>query len=416
MKVPVAIVGAGPAGCAASLFLAKRGIASAIIERDRFPRFHIGESLTGECGNCLRTLGLGEQMANGDYPVKHGVTVFGPDGKNSFWVPVMGRDENGQFPATTWQVRRSTFDQILLDKCESSGATFVQASAHEPLRAEDGAVTGVRVRDQHGKLFDIESEVLLDASGLSTFLSNAGVASAKDRGTYDKQLAIFSHVTGAERDQGDRHDSTIIYYRERHHWAWFIPIDSQTVSVGVVTPSDYFTARRESKRDFLLREFRELNVKLAERVADATLVEDVRAISNYSYHVRNYTGKGFVCVGDSHRFIDPVFSYGLYFAVKEAEKAADAVERYLAGENRDATNPFAAHQDLCEAAQDNIEALIDAFWNEPYAFAIFAHHRYREDFIDLFAGRVYDGIVSPGLAAIHGINEIGRRRMTAAAN
>ena len=107
----VVIVGGGPGGAATALFLAQRGIRSTLVEKDCFPRYHIGESLTGECGKCLRTLGLEQQMAG--QPVKRGVKVFGPEGRNSFYVPVMARTEERLMDATTWQVRRSDFDHML---------------------------------------------------------------------------------------------------------------------------------------------------------------------------------------------------------------------------------------------------------------------------------------------------------------
>src|SRR5262249_51984172 len=112
MKADVAIVGGGPGGTAAALYLSRAGIPAVLIERARFPRYHIGESLTGECGNCLRTLGLEDQMNEGRHPIKFGVTVYGPNGKNAFWVPVKGwQAEMGLFDTSTWSVRRSDFDE-----------------------------------------------------------------------------------------------------------------------------------------------------------------------------------------------------------------------------------------------------------------------------------------------------------------
>src|SRR5262245_10716987 len=109
MKTDVAIIGGGPGGSSAAMFLDKKGIRSAIVEKMTFPRYHIGESMTGECGGLIRELGLEEKMALRRDPVKYGVKVFGPEGRSSFHVPVMARTpEKTLTPAYTWQVRRSS--------------------------------------------------------------------------------------------------------------------------------------------------------------------------------------------------------------------------------------------------------------------------------------------------------------------
>ena len=108
MKVPVVIIGGGPAGAASAMFLAQHGIASTIVERESFPRYHIGESMSGECGAIVRLLGLEDEMTRRNFPIKRGLTVYGSGGTNAWFVPVMGRDNDWNlFPQTTWQVRRA---------------------------------------------------------------------------------------------------------------------------------------------------------------------------------------------------------------------------------------------------------------------------------------------------------------------
>ncbi|RMG96143.1 MAG: FAD-dependent oxidoreductase [Chloroflexi bacterium] len=411
MKTDVVIVGGGPGGAATAVFLAKHGIQSIIIEKEQFPRFHIGESMTGECGNMVRAMGLEEEMLKRNHPVKYGVLVYGQGGNNTFWVPVMKRDEQGNLQDSfTWQVRRSDFDKMVLDHAIAQGATLIQGQATKVLRAEDGAVCGVQVRLADGSVEEIHAEVVVDASGAATFLSNAGVASKKERGKYDRQVAVYSHVKGAIRDE---QDNTLIFYEKKNHWGWFIPIDAETVSIGVVAPSDYYRAYEGDMRSYFLQQMHKINPELSKRVPDVELVEEVRATSNYSYHVKQFTGKGFLCVGDSHRFIDPIFSFGLHFALTEARLAAQAIAGYMNGENRDAENPFADYQAYSELGMDVIEDLVDCFWENPLSFAFFVHTRYVDDFIDLFAGRVYQDPPSPGLQAIRKVNAKARAKKTA---
>jgi FADH2-dependent halogenase len=404
-KHDVAIIGAGPGGAASALYLLQAGMKPIILEKEPFPRYHIGESLTGECGVCLRRLELEPWMAAARNPVKYGVTVYGAGGKNSFWVPVAQRLSKTEMqPLSTWQVRRSTFDQMLLDTAISRGAEFLPCEAVAPI-VENDRVNGIRFRTPNGAGEDLKAEVVIDASGQGTFLANRGVTSPKERGPYDKQVAIFSQVAGAVRDPGEAAGNTLIFYQKKHHWAWFIPLDDEVVSVGVVVPSDYFKAQKLVKPEFLRQELLNLNPELAKRVTNLNFTEEVRSISNYSYHVKNFTGKGFLCVGDAHRFIDPIFSFGLYFAMKEAEFAAAAVAEYFAGKNRDAANPFAAYEQMADQGQDVVQDLVDCFWDFPLAFVIFVHQRYKLDIIDCFAGRIY-GEYAQELEGVKGMRRL----------
>jgi len=257
-------------------------------------------------------------------------------------------------------------------------------------------VKGVRVQAADGGVVDIESQVLLDCSGQATWLANlGGVTGPKYLGAYDKQIAIFSQVANLVRDPGGSKelfpDNTLIFYTRKFYWAWAIPLDSEVVSVGIVMPAQYFLDKKESKRDFLLREYKELNPELARRLpGEIELVEDVHVIPNYSYQVKRFTGKGFICVGDAHRFIDPIFSFGMMASMKEASFAAKAVKAYLEGGHRDSHRPFAEHEVFCEKAIDVLEDMIDTFWEYPLAFATFVHARHFPLMIDILAGRVFE--------------------------
>lgn len=400
MKTEVLIVGGGPSGAATAMFLLKEGVKPLILEAEGFPRYHIGESLTGAGGKVLRELDLHPEMYRRKYPTKQGVKVYGNSARGSWWVPVTGRDEEWKlFPWDTWQVRRSDFDKMMLDAAVARGASLVRGKAVKPLLREDGSVRGVQANIE-GRLEDIECEMLLDCSGQATFLANAGgVTGPKYLGAYDKQIAVFSQVARAVRDDGgtrETHpDNTIILYQQKFHWAWFIPLDSEVVSVGVVIPAQYFIDKGESKRDFLLRELHELNPELKRRIPEIELVEDVHVIPNYSFQVRRFAGRGFACIGDSHRFVDPIFSFGMTVGMREGQFIAPLVREYLGGKGRDAENPFAQHQLLCEQGIDVLEDMIDLFWEKPFSFAFFVHHRYKDDMTDLFATRMYERITSP---------------------
>jgi flavin-dependent dehydrogenase len=261
----------------------------------------------------------------------------------------------------------------------------------------------------------IESEVLLDCSGQHTWLANhGGVTGPKYLGNYDRQLAVFSQVVGGIRDEGgpqreNQPDNTLIFYKQKYHWGWWIPLDDQVVSVGVVSPAAYFLEKKESKKDFLVRELRALHPDLSRRLPEIQLIEEVRAIKNYSYQVNGFSGKGFICIGDAHRFIDPIFSFGLNITMKEAQLVAPVIRDYLDGVNREKPNPFADHQAYVEKGIDVLEDALDGFWEHPFAFAFLVHARHRENMIDVFAGRIFEGQPSP---AVDGFRSLLKRDRT----
>jgi flavin-dependent dehydrogenase len=402
MKTDVLIIGGGPGGSAAAMFLAKEGIKPVIIEQEEFPRFHIGESMTGEAGAALRRLGLEKEMAARNYPVKHGVRVFG---SNSWFIPVARRDENWKLHlASTWQVRRSDFDAMMLDEAQKRGAKLIRGTAKKVLRTDDGGVRGVIIERPDGSSEEIEAEVVLDCSGMATFLANQKVTGPKYLGSYDKQIAFFTHVKGAVRDSGTggemSRNNTLIFYQKKYHWAWFIPVDDEVVSLGLVLPTAEFLKHKQSPEEFFRGYLPKVNSEIAWRAENIEYVEKVHVIPNYSYQVRSFCGKGFICIGDAHRFIDPIFSFGLSATIREAEFAVPHIITYLNGERRNDANPFDAHQRFCEKGSDNLEDMVDLFWEQPFAFATFVHHRYAQELTDAFAGRVYETEHQPSNAIL----------------
>src|SRR5438034_4291191 len=220
IKTDVLIIGGGPGGAAAAMSLTREGIKPSEREQETFPRFHIGESMTGEAGQLLRRLDLEEEMLSANYPVKHGVKVYGSDGANAWFVPVSARTPDWKLiPGTTWQVRRSHFDGMMLEEAEARGAHVVRGKAVKPLLGENGGVRGVTMCRPDGSYEDIEAEVTLDCSGLATFLGNQRVTGPKYVGNYDKQIAFFSHATGATRDSGSSGETaignTLIFYKTK---------------------------------------------------------------------------------------------------------------------------------------------------------------------------------------------------------
>lgn len=394
MKTDVLIIGGGPGGSAAAMFLLREGITPVILEQEEFPRFHIGESLTGEAAQVLRRLGLEDRMNAIGHPVKHGVRVYGTNATNSWYVKVSSRDADWNIKdSTTWQVRRSEFDKMMLDEALTRGAKLLRGTAVKALKADDGSLRGILIRKPDGSEEEIETRMVLDCSGQATFLANQKVTGPKYMGSYDKQVAFFSHTKGALRDTGTSGemapDNTHIFYHKKFHWSWFIPVDDEVMSVGMVTPRAKFVEKKQTPEEYYRSELHNINPEIKRRLPNLDLVEKVHVIPNYSYQVRGFTGKGFICIGDSHRFIDPIFSFGLTVTMREAEFAAPLVKQYLDGKFDGEENPFADYQIMCEQGIDNLEDMIDLFWEQPFAFSTFVHFRYTDQMTDAFAGRIY---------------------------
>jgi FADH2-dependent halogenase len=405
MKTDVLIIGGGPGGATAAMFLIREGIKPIVLEQKAFPRYHIGESMTGEAAQVLWRLGLENVMLKKQHPIKHGTKVFGKNAVCTWFVPVAGRDDDWKLsPGSAWQVRRSDFDAMMLKEAEARGAAVARGTAINALLADDGSVRGVTVRWPDGNSENIEADVVLDCSGQGAFLANQRVTGPKYVGSYDKQIAFFSQINGGIRDTGtsgeNAKDNTLIFYEKKFHWSWFIPLDEEVVSVGLVVPRAAFLEKKQTPEEFFRSYLYEINPEISRRIPEMNLVEEVHVIPNYSYQVRRFCGKGFICIGDAHRFIDPIFSLGLAVTMREAEFAALRVREYLEGKGRDKVNPFAEHQRFCEKGIDNLEDMIDLFWEKPFAFATFAHHRYRSELIDAFAGRVYETERQPSPAIL----------------
>ncbi|MBX7502321.1 FAD-dependent oxidoreductase [Qipengyuania sp. YG27] len=382
----VAIIGAGPAGAALAIHLRKAGRSVVLVEKESFPRHHIGESLTGECVGLLDELGMSDHLRTAAYPVKRGVTVTGANSRARFWVPVEACEGSSRRPATTWQVRRDEFDAALLDKAVAMGAELVRGTCRDVTR-DDGRVTGIVVRGEAGDRHAIASHYVADCSGQKTFLAGKGLTGPKSRTGYENQTAVFAQVRGLVRDPGERDGSTHIFYGERHHWAWSIPLSKDVTSLGIVLPKG---ALRRDGRD-LQQIFRDalgkVNGELIERSRDVELCGEVETISNYSYSIENFTGPGFLCVGDSHRFFDPIFSFGVLIALQEARLAAQVIDRSLA----DPAHPdqFDGFVEASMRAQRVVEYVIRTFWDYPFAFLRLAHFTHQSDIAEIFSGRLY---------------------------
>ncbi len=327
----VLVIGGGPAGSTAATLLRQRGYRVALFEKDRHPRFHIGESLLPANLPLLERLGVAEQVR------AIGMRKWGAEFV-SHWD---GRRQDFRF-AEAWnkslpmayQVRRSVFDEILIRRAAQVGAEVIEGARVREVEIAGDTLPGsaptempvrAQVQYEDGRVQSWQARFLVDASGRDTFLANR--LQVKRRDPKHNSAAIFGHFSGAQRYAGEREGHISIYWFD-HGWFWFIPLSDGATSVGAVVWPYYLKSRTVPVRDFLLATIA-LCPPLAQRLSGAQLVSEVQATGNYSYHCTRSHGARYLLLGDAYAFIDPMFSSGVMLAMHSAFAGAETVDTCL---------------------------------------------------------------------------------------
>lgn len=314
------VIGGGPAGSSVATRLAQRGRRVALIEKELFPRFHIGESLLPASMPMFETLGVARDLEC--FLPKHAAEFVTADGSLTRRYPFAEGIVAG--PGSAYEVDRAEFDAVLLKNAERQGVEVRQGEevVKFDLRADDGVE--LVTRDKAGARRALEASVVLDATGQHSLLASRLGLKKMDLGL--KNFAVFSHYEGAVRHSGDREgDITVVLVPQG--WWWVIPLRNDRTSVGLVAPARTLAGRKPDEA--YLNEQIAATPYLANRLSAAQRVAPVRTISDYSYVSRQVAGDRWLLVGDAAAFIDPVFSTGVYLGMAGAFRAAAAVDRAL---------------------------------------------------------------------------------------
>jgi flavin-dependent dehydrogenase len=317
----VLVIGGGPAGSTVAALLAERGRDVVLTEKERHPRFHIGESLLPLNLPLFERLGVAGEMARIGMP-KHGAEFVSPWHEHS--VTFQFADQLDRSYPHAYQVRRSEFDQILFRNAARKGARSLEACLVTAVEfTAAGALVDARLEDGTERRWS--TRFVVDASGRDTFLaSRLGI---KRRNRRHNSAAIYGHFTGAKRLAGRAEGNISIFWFD-HGWLWFIPLADGATSVGAVCSPHYLKTRAGSTEQFLLDTIA-LCPALAERLRDARLASPATATGNYSYVAERATGRNYLMLGDAYTFIDPVFSTGVLLAMQGAFAGADTIETCL---------------------------------------------------------------------------------------
>jgi flavin-dependent dehydrogenase len=389
----VIIIGGGPGGSTTATLLAQHGHKVLVVERATFPRFHIGESLMPETYWTFKRLNMLEKMRNSAFVKKYSVQFVSASGRES--QPFFFDEHNPHECSQTWQVLRSEFDKIMLENAAEHGAEVWQNANVTQVLLEPSdndylpRATGVVVAHPDGSIRTLAAKVVVDATGTSAFLSKKlGIR------TMDPQLkkaAVFAHYTGAARDPGKNGGATLVLSISNHRgWFWYIPLPDDVTSVGIVADIDYLIGGTRGNPEQTLQEEIERCPAVAGRLTNATRVSPIHVLQDFSYRANRCAGDGWVLVGDAFGFLDPMYSSGVFLALKSGEMAADTIHEALLRGDTSAASLSRWGEALAEG-MTAIRKLVYAFYTPNFSFGKFLRQYpgFKGDITDLLIGNVF---------------------------
>jgi flavin-dependent dehydrogenase len=386
-ETDVIVIGGGPAGSTASTLVAQRGRRVELFEREKFPRFHIGESLIPQTYFVLERLNMLPKMKSSHFVKKYSVQFVNQRGKLS--EPFYFIDNKPHESSQTWQVRRSEFDHKMIENAREHGVNVREGVRVLEVLFEGQRAVGVRVKTEDGNEQEVRAPVVVDASGQSTMLMDR--FGLRDWDPLLKKAAVWTYWKGAYRDTGRDEGATLVIQTEgKHGWFWYIPLHDDIVSVGVVAGHDYLFQNRASK-DYEKIYFEEVAKApgVQPRIKNATRCDIFRAQKEYSYRARKAAGDGWVLCGDAFGFLDPLYSSGVLLALTSASMAADAICDGLDKGDTSAAQ-LGRWEDTFGRGMDRMRRLVCEFY-EGFSFGRFVRkHPHLKGFVtDVLIGDVF---------------------------
>ena len=320
------VVGGGPAGSTAAWRLAKLGHRVVLLEREHFPRFHIGESLLPASNAIFRALGLEQRLREESFVRKRGASFSTEDGELSSYIDFTSCPQVSA--PVTYQVPRSRFDHLLIEHADEAGVEVRQGCR---ARGVDFDADGLTLQMANGgsTTSALRARVMIDASGQAGFLAKRLGLRRVDPGM--RNVAAFAHFEGVEQPSGERAGDIRVVSRWDMSWIWLIPLSPTVTSVGVVVPRQEHAAREAGESaEVMLDRFLTSTPVVAKQMRDARRVSPARYEADFCYAPRAYAGERWLLAGDAGSFLDPVFSSGVLLALESGYEAGGAAGEALA--------------------------------------------------------------------------------------
>ena len=384
------VLGAGPGGATAAALVAEQGFSTLLIERDKMPRFKVGESLMPETYWIFERLGILHEMDKIGFTRKQGVQFVSSRGKES--APFIFRQFDDRECSETWHVEREAFDQLLFETAFNRGATCADQTRILDIELRPQSPHRVTVRTADGREQTIAGRVIVDASGQQALIANR--LGLIERDPDFKKAAIWSYFEGGERAGGKNAEVTCILHTEsRDAWFWYIPLSNGTISVGLVGDNDFLLKRGGSPQQTFEQEMKNCP-GVRRRLRDARRSDKFHVAKEFAYRTRQQAGNGWVLVGDAGGFIDPIYSSGVFLALKSAVLAAEAVTDGLR-RNDVSEKVLGRWVPDYNHGVELIRRLVRAFYHPEFSFGEFIrrHPEHRGRLTQLLIGRVFEGDV-----------------------
>ena len=351
------VIGGGPGGSSAATFLRQAGRTVLVLEKEVFPRFHIGESLLPYNRIIFEQMGVLPKLEAAGLLKKWGAQFH--IGNGSKMLKLVFRRGKFTREPSAYQVERSHFDHLLLKHAAESGAE-IREGVHVTGFALNADDVTVEARE-NGAVKSYRAKFLIDASGRGNFTGNQ----QKIREVHPqlKKIAVFGHFAGVKLDEGESQGDTVIV-RLENKWFWLIPLSAEKVSVGCVMDAEEFARSKQSPEAIFQSVVASCTVA-SERMAEARLLNTIQTTSDFSYRNKRFVDRRLIRVGDAAGFMDPIFSAGVYLAMSSGKLAAEAVSSALTAGN-DGARLFRAYEKRVQGAMQFYWQMVEGYYTTPF--------------------------------------------------
>ncbi|MGY3793259.1 NAD(P)/FAD-dependent oxidoreductase [uncultured Aquimarina sp.] len=381
-NVDVLVIGAGPSGSVSAAYLNKHGINVKVVEKTKFPRFQVGESLIPRCMDNFEEAGLLDCLMKQGYEKKYGARFIKDGVKGSFDFS----KKHGEGWDWTWQVPRDHFDKTLIDEAISQGVSVDFETEVTDVQF-DGTNSLTTVKHKDGSESEIEAKFIIDSSGFGRVIARQLGLEAPPK--IAEHGSIFTQVKDVNRPEGVEGTTITFEIIETEVWFWYIPFSNGNTSIGFVGPMEWIN-KFEGNTTEVLQEMMKTSPYYYDQFKDVPYLFEPYKVENISKNVTKLFGDGFVLTGNSAEFLDPVFSSGVSFATETGLLAAKLAIKQLNGEEVDWQENFVDHM---KRGVDVFSTYVKEWYTGNLQKIIF-HDKPREDFKEqicaVLAGYVWD--------------------------